>query len=46
MRQRAASAGRRFGVGASAFAWLAEKSAEMNHDGNSIDKRSFGTIGN
>ena len=46
MRQRAAAAGRRFGTGVAAFAWLAEKTAETDHDGNGNHKRSSRTIGN
>ncbi len=46
MRQRAEVAGRRFGTGVRAFGWLAETLAEVDYDGNSNGKRSFGTIGN
>ena len=46
MRQRAAAAGRRFAIGPEAFAWLAQKPAEIDHDGNGNCERSFGTIGN
>jgi DNA repair photolyase len=46
MRQRAAAAGRRFATGVAAFGWLAEKTAEIDNDGNGNCERSFGTIGN